>query len=62
MADIIIFGALILGIVITIRGAKEQIKAFRNMGLMLIILCSIYIIPSSLIDFCKGFLDGLMGY
>lgn len=59
--DAIINCALFLGIIITIRGNKEKIRAFRNLGLMLVALCSIYVVPSFLSGFYQGFLDGIMG-
>lgn len=61
MVDFIINCAFILGIFAAIRGKKEQIKAFRNLGFMLIVLCSIYIVPSFLSGFYQGFMDGIMG-
>jgi hypothetical protein len=51
---------LILGVIMVKKEFKQKGKMFKNIGLMLVVLSLIYILPSFLNGFCKGFLEVAM--
>jgi hypothetical protein len=58
--DIVILCMLILGVIMVKKEFKQKGKMFKNIGLMLVVLSLIYILPSFLNGFCKGFLEVAM--
>lgn len=56
MSDIIFFIGVILSIAIIVIGKKKHNKIFISIGVVLILICSVYVVP----DFFRGVIYGVI--
>ena len=59
MDGIISIAILVLGNILMKQGTKKETKLCKNIGVIMIILCSTYILLSAMHGFTTGFIAGL---